>query len=101
MNRRTFVLTFLPGVAALGAAMPAAAETAPPPADRTGRPSFFVGLDTSVVVPKRGKGEVSVVLRIDKPGRYTFECHRMCGAGHNFMRGELVVRERTATGKGQ
>ena len=52
-------------------------------------------------MPKRGKGEVSVVLRIDKPGRYTFECNRMCGAGHNFMRGELVVRERTAAGKGQ
>ena len=69
--------------------------------DDTSHGFRIVGMDTSVIIPKRGKGEVSVVLRIDKPGRYTFECHRMCGAGHNFMRGELVVRERTATGKGQ
>jgi hypothetical protein len=47
VNRRTFVLTLLPGVAAIGAAIPAAAETADQPADRTARPSFFVGLDTS------------------------------------------------------
>ena len=26
------------------------------------------------------------------PGRYTFECSRLCGAGHNFMRGVLIVR---------
>lgn len=54
------------------------------------------GLDTNVTVPKRGKGEISVPLKVDRPGRYLFECSRMCGAGHNFMRGELVVRERTA-----
>jgi cytochrome c oxidase subunit 2 len=54
------------------------------------------GLGTNVTIPKRGKGETTVMLRVDKPGRYTFECSRMCGAGHNFMRGELVVRERTA-----
>ena len=28
------------------------------------------------------------------PGRYVFECSRMCGAGHGFMRGTLIVRER-------
>ncbi len=33
-------------------------------------------------------------------GDTRFECNRMCGAGHNFMRGELVVRERTADRKG-
>ncbi len=54
------------------------------------------GLETNVVVPKRGKGEITVLLRVDKPGRYVFECSRMCGAGHNFMRGELIVRERTS-----
>lgn len=52
------------------------------------------GAEVNVTLPKRGRGEVVVVLRIDKPGRYTFECSRMCGAGHNFMRGELIVRER-------
>jgi cytochrome c oxidase subunit 2 len=57
----------------------------------------IVGLETNVVVPKRGKGEITVLLRVDKPGRYVFECSRMCGAGHNFMRGELIVRERTSS----
>jgi cytochrome c oxidase subunit 2 len=56
----------------------------------------IAGLETNVVVPKRGKGEITVLLRVDKPGRYVFECSRMCGAGHNFMRGELIVRERTS-----
>jgi cytochrome c oxidase subunit II len=49
----------------------------------------------NVAIPKRGKGDIVVPLRIEKPGHYVFECSRMCGAGHNFMRGELVVRERT------
>lgn len=58
----------------------------------------IVGTDTSVAVPKRGKGEISVVIRMDKPGKYKFECNRMCGAGHNFMRGEIVVRPQTGGG---
>lgn len=52
-------------------------------------------LDIDVTLPKRGQGEAKVPLQLDVPGRYTFECSRMCGAGHNLMRGELVVRERT------
>ena len=52
-------------------------------------------VEINVTVPKRGRGDVVVNLRIDKPGRYIFECSRMCGAGHNFMRGELVVRARS------
>lgn len=63
--------------------------------DDTSHGFRILGLDTNVTVPKRGKGEVTVTVRVDKPGRYVFECSRMCGAGHNFMRGELVVRERT------
>jgi cytochrome c oxidase subunit 2 len=50
----------------------------------------------NVAIPKRGKGEITVPLRIDKPGTYRFECSRMCGAGHDFMHGEIVVKERTA-----
>ncbi len=64
--------------------------------DDTAHGFRIVGMDTNVVVPKRGKGEVVVALRIEKPGRYVFECNQMCGAGHNFMRGELMVRERPA-----
>jgi cytochrome c oxidase subunit 2 len=52
------------------------------------------GTDIDRTIPKRGSGEIRVTVQIDEPGRYTFECSRVCGAGHNFMRGELVVRER-------
>jgi cytochrome c oxidase subunit 2 len=53
----------------------------------------LIGTNTNAVVPKRGKGEVSVRVRQDQPGRLTFECTRVCGAGHNFMRGVLIVTE--------
>lgn len=64
--------------------------------DDTSHGFRIVGTPTNLAIPKRGKGEISVVVKMDKAGRYTFECSRMCGAGHNFMRGELVVRERGA-----
>ena len=51
--------------------------------------------EINVVIPKRGMPETSVTFTAPAPGRYAFECTRMCGAGHNFMRGELVVRERS------
>ena len=54
----------------------------------------LVGTDTEIVIPKRGAGEASVVFRAAKTGRWTFECHRLCGAGHNFMRGEIIVDPR-------
>ena len=54
----------------------------------------IVGTGTNVTIPKRGKGNISVVIRLDEPGTYTFECSRMCGAGHHFMRGEIVVKAR-------
>ena len=63
--------------------------------DDTAHGFRIAGTSVNVVIPKRGKSEISVPFRAPEPGRYTFECTRMCGAGHNFMRGELVVRERT------
>ena len=58
---------------------------------------FRIGdLGVNVTLQKRGKGDVRVPLKVDTPGRYVFECSRMCGAGHNFMRGELVVRDPAA-----
>jgi len=59
----------------------------------------IVGAGTNVLVPKRGKGQVVARFTAATPGRFTFECSRMCGAGHNFMRGELVVRERNQGAK--
>jgi heme/copper-type cytochrome/quinol oxidase subunit 2 len=51
------------------------------------------GTPVNVVIPKRGRSEIVVPFRAPAAGRYEFECTRMCGAGHNFMRGVLVVRE--------
>jgi cytochrome c oxidase subunit II len=51
----------------------------------------IVDTPISTVIPKRGQGEAVVRFRPDRAGRYTFECSRMCGAGHDFMRGVLRV----------
>jgi len=65
--------------------------------DDTAHGFRIAGTPINVVVPKRGYRESVTTLRIDTPGRYEFECTRMCGAGHNFMRGLIVVRA-AATG---
>ena len=56
----------------------------------------IVGTGTNVLIPKRGKGYATTRFTGSQPGRYTFECSRMCGAGHNFMRGTLIVRPASA-----
>ena len=57
-------------------------------------PSTELGAgDANVIIPKRGRGEAILVFRADTPGRYTFECSKMCGAGHTFMRGLITVEE--------
>jgi cytochrome c oxidase subunit 2 len=53
----------------------------------------IVGSSANVIIPKRGRGEATLIFTADTPGRYTFECSKMCGAGHSFMRGEIVVEE--------
>lgn len=58
----------------------------------------IVGAGTNLVIPKRGKGFAMARFTGVVPGRYTFECNRMCGAGHDFMRGELIVRAAAGTG---
>jgi cytochrome c oxidase subunit 2 len=60
----------------------------------------LVGGGVNLLIPKRGKGEAVARFTGTRPGRYTFECSRMCGAGHHFMRGELIVRG-TAAGEGR
>ena len=51
----------------------------------------IVGHEVDVAVPKRRQGEAVVSFDAATVGRYRFECSRLCGAGHNFMRGEIVV----------
>lgn len=52
-----------------------------------------IGTDINLVIPKRGKGTATVRFRAESPGEYIFECSKLCGAGHSFMRGEIVVTE--------
>jgi cytochrome c oxidase subunit 2 len=54
----------------------------------------IVGANVNVAVPKRRQGEAVVLFDATDVGRYRFECSRLCGAGHNFMRGEIVVVDR-------
>jgi cytochrome c oxidase subunit II len=53
----------------------------------------IVGSDANVIIPKRGRGEATLTFLAETPGRYTFECSKMCGAGHGFMRGLITVDE--------
>lgn len=55
----------------------------------------IVGTDITVAIPKRGTGEVSTIFKAETAGRFAFECDRMCGAGHHFMRGVIIVRDRS------
>lgn len=51
----------------------------------------ILGTDINVTIPKRGKGVATVSFVPPKPGRYIFECSKVCGAGHAFMRGTLIA----------
>jgi cytochrome c oxidase subunit 2 len=51
----------------------------------------IVGTEVNVTIPKRGKGVVAVTFVPPQPGRYVFECSKLCGAGHSFMRGALIA----------
>jgi cytochrome c oxidase subunit II len=53
----------------------------------------ILGSNLNVAIPKRGNGRVQVTFRAERAGEFTFECSRMCGAGHNFMRGRILVHE--------
>ncbi|HWK10119.1 MAG TPA: cupredoxin domain-containing protein [Vicinamibacterales bacterium] len=47
--------------------------------------------EINVTIPKRGKGTMTVAFTPPKAGRYVFECSKVCGAGHAFMRGTLIA----------
>jgi cytochrome c oxidase subunit 2 len=52
----------------------------------------IVGTDIDIEIPKRGRGLATVIFE-PAAGRYTFQCVRVCGAGHGFMRGEIIATE--------
>lgn len=49
---------------------------------------------TDIEIPKRGRGEARVTFEATEPGSFRFECSRVCGAGHGFMRGTIEVKPR-------
>ena len=51
------------------------------------------GEGVDVQIPKRGRGTVTATFTPAAAGTYTFECSRICGAGHGFMRGRIVAVE--------
>jgi cytochrome c oxidase subunit 2 len=59
----------------------------------------IIGTDVNVEIPKRSRGTTTVTFTPDRVGRYTWECSHLCGAGHSFMRGEIVVQDRAATAR--
>jgi cytochrome c oxidase subunit 2 len=61
--------------------------------DDTNHGFRIVGSEQNVIIPKRGRGDATLTFRADTAGRYTFECSKMCGAGHSFMRGAIIVEE--------
>ena len=50
------------------------------------------GTSIDVTIPPQGRGEVRVRFIVQEKGQFVFECSRPCGAGHNLMRGTIVVR---------
>ena len=62
--------------------------------DDTAHGFKIAGTDIDIQIPKRGQGEAVVKFTASGEGPWKFECSRMCGAGHHFMRGEIVVKEK-------
>jgi len=48
------------------------------------------GID--VAIPPSNRGEARVRFVAKEKGTFVFECSRPCGAGHNLMRGSIVVK---------
>jgi cytochrome c oxidase subunit 2 len=61
--------------------------------DDTSHGFRIIGQSIETSIPKRGRGETTITFTPPEPGTYVFECSRMCGAGHSFMRGTIRVKE--------
>lgn len=45
-----------------------------------------------LTIPPQNRGEAKVRFLAREKGEFAFECSRACGAGHNLMRGVIVVK---------
>ncbi len=61
--------------------------------DDTAHGFRIVGTDVNIDIPKRSRGAATVTFTPERAGRYVFECSQLCGAGHEFMRGEIIVSD--------
>jgi cytochrome c oxidase subunit 2 len=61
--------------------------------DDTAHGFRIVGTNVNIEIPKRSRGTATVTFTPEKAGRYTFECSKLCGAGHSFMRGTIIVAD--------
>jgi len=61
--------------------------------DDTDHGFHIIGTNINVEIPKRSRGVTTVSFTPEKAGRYTFECSKLCGAGHDFMRGVIVAQD--------
>jgi cytochrome c oxidase subunit 2 len=66
--------------------------------DDTSHGFRIIGTDVNIEIPKRGRGTTTVTFNAEKAGRYTFECSQLCGAGHSFMRGVIIVSDAKPAG---
>jgi len=67
--------------------------------DDTAHGFRIVGSDVNIEIPKRSRGTATVTFTPEKPGRYTFECSKLCGAGHSFMRGVIIATDAPKDGQ--
>jgi cytochrome c oxidase subunit 2 len=59
--------------------------------DDTDHGFHILETDINITIPKRGRGVATVLFEPPSAGRYVFECSKLCGAGHSFMRGTLIA----------
>ena len=59
--------------------------------DDTGHGFHIAAAGINAAIPQQGKGELRVRFIAREKGSYVFECSRPCGAGHNMMRGRIIV----------
>jgi cytochrome c oxidase subunit 2 len=57
----------------------------------TGHGFHIPAAGINAAIPQQGKGELRVRFIAREKGDFIFECSRPCGAGHNIMRGRIVV----------
>ena len=50
------------------------------------------GTSIDLTIPPQGRGEARVRFIAQRKGQFVYECSRPCGAGHNLMRGMVIVK---------